>query len=39
MKSRIAKTETEKSIPEMVDEVTREEMRQMYTDGKLTAYG
>lgn len=39
MKSRIAKTETEKSIPEMVDEVTREEMRQMYKDGKLTAYG
>ena len=39
MKSRIAKTETEKSIPGMVDEVTREEMRQMYKDGKLTAYG
>ena len=33
------KTETEKSIPEMVDDVTREEMRQMYKDGKLTAYG
>ena len=27
------------SIPEMADEVTREEMRQMYKDGKLTAYG
>ena len=34
-----AKTEAEKSIPEMVDEVTREEMRQMYKDGKLTVYG
>ena len=33
------KTETEKSILEMVDDVTREEMRQMYKNGKLTAYG
>ena len=32
-------TEAEKSIPEMVDDVTHEEMRQMYKDGKLTAYG
>ena len=39
MKSRIAKTEAEKSIPEMADDVMREEMRQMYKDGKLTAYG
>ena len=39
LKSRKAKTEAEKSIPEMADEVTREEMRQMYRDGKLTAYG
>ena len=39
MKSRKVKTGDEKSIPEMVDEVTREEMRQMYKDGKLTAYG
>lgn len=34
-----ANSEAEKSIPEMVDEVTREEMRHMYKDGKLTAYG
>ena len=34
-----ANSEDEKSIPEMVDEVTCEEMRQMYKDGKLTAYG
>lgn len=33
------KTEDEKSIPEMVDYVMREEMRQMYADGKLIAYG
>ena len=33
------KTEVEKSIPEMADDVTREEMRRMYKDGKLTAYG
>ncbi len=33
------KTEAEKSIPEMVDEETREEMRLMYKGGKLTAYG
>ena len=39
MAQRKAKSETEKSIPEMVDDVTREEMRQMYKDGKLTAYG
>ena len=31
--------EAEKSIPEMVDDVTREEMRLMYKDGKLTVYG
>lgn len=39
MAQRKAKSETEKSIPEMADDVTREEMRQMYKDGKLTAYG
>lgn len=38
MAQRKAKSETEKSIPEMVDEVMREEMCQMYKDGKLTAY-
>lgn len=27
------------SIPEMVADLTREEMRQMYKDGKLTPYG
>ena len=32
-------TESEQSIPEMVAELTREEMRQMYKDGKLTPYG
>ena len=31
--------ESAQSIPEMADEVTREEMRLMYKDGKLTAYG
>ena len=39
MARRKVNSETEKSIPEMVDDVTREEMRQMYRDGKLTAYG
>ena len=39
MVRRKVKTKDEKSIPEMVDEVMREEMRQMYADGKLTAYG
>ena len=39
MARRKAKTDAEKSITEMVDEATREEMRQMYRDGKLTAYG
>ena len=39
MKSRKVEPEEEKSIPEMVDEVTHEEMRQMYKDGKLTKYG
>jgi len=38
MAHRKEKAEAEKSIPEMADEVTREEMRQMYRDGKLTAY-
>ena len=37
--ARRKKTAAEKSIHEMVDEVTCEEMRQMYKDGKLTAYG
>ena len=31
--------ESAQSIPEMADEVTRAEMRLMYKDGKLTAYG
>ena len=39
MARRKIKTEAEKSIPEMADDVAREEMRQMYKDGKLTAYG
>ena len=39
MKRRIAKTEDEKSIPEMAGDVMREEMRQIYKDGKLTEYG
>ena len=39
MARRKAKTDAEKSITEMADDVTREEMRQMYADGKLTAYG
>lgn len=39
MKSRKVKPEEEKSIPEMADGVTREEMRQMYKGGKLTAFG
>ena len=39
MAQRKVKPEDEKSIPEMADDVTREEMRQMYKDGKLTAYG
>ena len=39
MAHRKEKAEAEKSIPEIADEVTREEMRQMYKDGKLTPYG
>ena len=39
MPRRKVKTESSQSIPEMADEVTREEMRLMYKDGKLTAYG
>lgn len=39
MTRHIPTPESSQSIPEMVDEVTREEMRQMYKDGKLTAYG
>lgn len=31
--------ESSQSIPEMVDDVMREEMRQMYKDGNLTSYG
>ena len=31
------KPEFEQSIPEMVDDVARVEMRRMYKDGKLTA--
>ena len=31
--------ESSQSIPEMVAELTREEMRRIYKDGKLTAYG
>ena len=33
------KTEDEKSIFEMADDVMREEMRQIYKDDKLTGYG
>ena len=39
MARRKAKSESEMSIPEMADDVAREEIRQMYKDGKLTAYG
>ena len=39
MARRKTKTEDEKTIDEMANDVTREEMRQMYKDGKLTAYG
>ena len=39
MKSRKAKSDNEKSIPEMADEVTRATVRGMYKDGKLTAKG
>ena len=39
MVQRKVKTEDEKSIPEIADDVTHEEMRQMYKNGKLTAYG
>ena len=31
--------ESEQSIPEMVADLSREEMRRMYKDGKLTPYG
>ena len=33
------KPEDEQSIPEMVDDLSREEARRMYKGGKLTAYG
>ena len=39
MARRKAKSEDEKTIDEMADDVTREEMRQMYKGGKLTAFG
>jgi len=39
MPPRTKKTEEEKSIPEMAEDVARVEMGLMYKDGKLTAYG
>ena len=33
------KPESEQSIPEMVDELTRQEIATWYKDGKLTPYG
>ena len=39
MPRRTPKPESEQSIPEMVDDVTREEMCRMYKDGTLTPYG
>lgn len=33
------KTEDEKTIPEMVEDLSREEARRMYKGGKLTAHG
>lgn len=39
MARRKVKTEDEKSIPEMTDEVTRATMREMGKDGRLTAAG
>ena len=39
MPHRTPPPESTQSIPEIVAELTREEMRQMYKDGKLTPYG
>ncbi len=39
MPRRTKKTEDEKTIPEMAEDVARVEMSLMYKDGKLTAYG
>jgi len=39
MPRRMKKTEDEKSIPEMAEDVARVEMSLMYKDGKRTAYG
>lgn len=39
MARRKAKTEKEKSIPEIADELARETVRGMYKDGKLTPQG
>ena len=39
MPRRQTKPESEQSIPEMVEDISREEMRRWYKDGKLTAYG
>ena len=39
MPHRITTPESEQSILEMVADLTREEMRRMYKDGKLTSYG
>lgn len=39
MKSRKVKTEAEKSIPEIAEELVRETVREMYKDGKLTSQG
>lgn len=39
MPRKTKKPEDEQSIPEMVDDLSREEARRMYKGGKLTAYG
>lgn len=39
MPRKTKKPEDEQSIPEMVEDLSREEARRMYKDGKLTAYG
>jgi hypothetical protein len=39
VKTRKPKPESEQSIPEMVDDITRVEKRRMYKDSKLTLFG
>ncbi len=39
MPRKTKKPEDEKTIPEMAEDVAREEARRMYKNGKLTAYG